>query len=170
MNVYELTVPQFVRILTQVNHWLDKAQAFAQQKKFKPENLLTTRLAPDQFDLTRQVQIACDHAKNGAARLAGVEPPKFEDKEATLEELRARVTKTIEFVSSLKPEQFQGAAERKISLPFMPGKWLPGSDYLVQFLLTNFYFHATTAYAILRHNGIEVGKQDFLGPIMFRDA
>lgn len=170
MNIYELTVPQFALILTQVNHWLGKASTFAQQKKFKPENLLTARLAPDQFHLTRQIQGVCDHAKNGAARLAGTEPPKFEDNEATVDELRARVNKTVEFLRSLKPEQFQGAAERKITLPFIPGKYLIGSEYLVQFLLPNFYFHATTAYAILRHNGIELGKQDFLGPIKLHDA
>jgi hypothetical protein len=170
MNIYELTIPQFVQILTQIHHWLDKAQAFAQQKKFKPENLLTARLAPDQFHFTRQIQGACDHAKNGAARLAGVEPPKFEDNEATVDDLRARLTKTIEFLRSLKPEQFQGAEERKITLPFISGKYLIGSEYLVQFLLPNFYFHATTTYALLRHNGIELGKQDFLGPITLRDA
>ena len=171
MNVYELTVPQFVRILTQVNHWFDKAQAFAEKKKFKPQNVLAARLAPDQFEFKLQVQVMCDHAKNGAARLAGVEPPKFEDKEATLDELRARVKKTIEFVSSLKAEQFQGAEERKCALPMVMGnKHMIGSEYLVHFLLPNFYFHATTTYALLRHNGIDVGKMDFLGPITLRDG
>jgi hypothetical protein len=169
MNIYDLTVPQFVRILTQINQWLDKAQAFAQQKKFNPDILLSARLAPDQFHFTRQIQSVCDQAKNGVARLTGVEPPKFEDNEATLDQVRARVTKTIEFVSSLKPEQFQGAEERKITLPFIPGKWLTGSDYVLQFLLPNFYFHSTTAYALLRHNGVEVGKGDFLGPVAYRD-
>ncbi len=170
MNIYELTVPQFVRILTQVDSWLDKAQAFAEQKKFKPEVLLNSRLAPDQFHLTRQVQICSDHAKNGAARLAGVEAPRFEDNEATLAEVRARATKTIEYLNTLKPEQFQDAAGRKIVLPLAPGKYLVGSDYLVQFALPNFYFHATTTYAILRHNGIELGKKDFVGAVAFRDA
>jgi hypothetical protein len=170
MNMYDLTVPHFVRLLTQVNRWLDKAQAQAEQKKYKPEVLLGSRLAPDQFPLTRQVQIAGDHMKNGAARLAGVEAPKFEDNEATLDELRARVTKTIDWLSTLKPAQFEGAEQRKIALPFMPGKYLVGSDYLSQFCLPNVYFHATTAYAILRHNGVDVGKMDFLGEIALRDA
>lgn len=170
MNIYELSVPQFVRILTQVNHWLDKAQAHAAQKKFNPENLLGARLAPDQFHFTRQIQILSDHIKNGAARLAGAEAPKFEDKEATLDELRARVAKALEYVKTLAPEQFQGAEERKITVPFVQGKYLLGAEYLTQYALPNIYFHAATAYAILRHNGIELGKQDFLGPVAFRDA
>jgi uncharacterized protein len=168
MNIHEQTVPQFVRILIQVTQWLDKAQAFATEKKFKPENLLGARLAPDQLHLTRQIQLMSDHAKNGAARLAGVEAPKFEDKEATVDELRARVTKTVEFLSSLKPEHFQGAEERKVTVPFTPNLWLPGSEYVVQYLLPNFYFHATMTYALLRHNFIELGKQDYLGPINLR--
>jgi hypothetical protein len=170
MNIYELTIPQFVNTLTQVSRWLDKAQAHAAQKKFNPDVLLSARLAPDQFPFTRQVQILSDHTKNGGARLAGVEAPKYEDKEATVDEVRARLTKTIEFLNTLKPEQFQGAEQRKITMPFMPGKYLVGSDYLVQFCLPNVYFHAATAYAILRHNGVELGKQDFLGAVAFRDA
>lgn len=171
MNMYELTVPQFINILTQVGRWLDKAQAFAEQKKFNPDVLLGSRLAPDQFPFTRQVQILSDHTKNGAARLAGVEPPKFEDNETTLAEVRARIAKTIEYLNTFKPEQFQGAAERDITIPTRTTpKHMVGSHYLVQFCLPNMYFHAATAYAILRHNGVELGKADFLGTVAFRDA
>jgi hypothetical protein len=170
MNMYDLTVPHFVRLLTQVNRWLDKAQAHAAQKKFNPEVLLGSRLAPDQFPLTRQIQIVGDHTKNGAARLAGVEAPKFEDNETTLDELRARVSKTIDWLNTLKPAQFEGAEQRNITLPFLTGKYLVGSDYLSQYCWPNVYFHATTAYAILRHNGVELGKMDFLGEIALRDA
>jgi hypothetical protein len=170
MNLYDLTVPQFIRLLTQVGRWLDKAQAYAEQKKFKPENLLNARLAPDQLHFVRQVQILSDHAKNGAARLAGVEAPRFEDNEATLDEVRARVAKTIDFLQTFTPEQFQGAEERKVVIPFTSGKHMIGAEYLVQFCLPNVYFHASTAYAILRHNGVELGKQDLLGPISLRDG
>lgn len=170
MNMYDLTVPHFVRLLTQVHRWLDKAQAHAAQKKFDPEVLLHARLAPDQFPLVRQIQITGDHAKNGAARLAGLEAPRYEDNEATLDELRARVTKTIEWLNTLQPAQFEGAEGRNVALPFVPGKYLVGSDYLSQLCLPNVYFHATTAYAILRHNGVDLGKMDFLGELALRDA
>jgi hypothetical protein len=171
MNMYELTVPQFINILTQVGRWLDKAQAYAEQKNFSPDVLLNARLAPDQFPFTRQVQILSDTTKNGSARLAGVEPPKFEDNETTLDEVRARITKTIEYLNTFKPEQFQGAAERTITIPLRgTSKKMVGSEFLVQFSLPNMYFHATTAYAILRHNGVDLGKGDFLGTVAFRDA
>lgn len=168
MNIYELTVPQFVRVLTQVNHWLDKAHAYAQQKKFNPQVYLSLRLAPDQLPFSRQIQIISDHTKNGTARLAGVVAPKFEDNEATFDELRTRVAKTIDYLNTLTPELFQGAAERKI--PFASGKYLPGAEFLITYNLPTVYFHATTAYSILRHNGVELGKQDYLGPLAYRDA
>ncbi|WP_257452934.1 DUF1993 domain-containing protein [Archangium lipolyticum] len=167
MNFYHFTVPQLIRTLGQVHHWLDKAQKYAEQKKFDVNVLLTARLAPDQFHFTRQVQVITDNAKGTAARLAGVQAPVFEDTEKTVEELRARIDKTIAFLKTLTPEQFQGAAERTITLPFLPGQGLKGSDYLVAFALPNFYFHATTAYSILRHNGVDVGKGDFLGEVPF---
>ena len=167
MNLYDLTIPQLLRTLGQVHRWLDKAQAHAEQKKFDVNVLLNARLAPDQFHLTRQLQVISDNAKGMVARLAGIQPPPFEDTEKTVEELRVRIDKTIAFVKTLTPEQFQGAAERTITLPFQPGKGLKGSDYLISFALPNFYFHATTAYAILRHNGVDVGKVDFLGTLPF---
>lgn len=170
MNLYEFTVPQFIRVLGQLRVWLDKGEAYAEQKKFDVQVLLNARLAPDQFHLTRQVQIISDTSKGTAARLAGITPPSFEDNEVTLEEVRARIDKTIEFLKTLKREQFEGAAERGIALVFAPGKQLSGSEYLIEFGLPNLYFHATTAYAILRHNGVDLGKMDFIGPIQPRDA
>lgn len=167
MNFYHITVPQLIQTLGKVPHWLDKAQKFAEQKKFDVNVLLTARLAPDQFHFTRQVQVVTDNAKGLAARLAGIQPPTFEDNEKTVEELRARIDKTIAFLKTLTPEQFQGAAERTITLPFRPGQGLKGSDYLIAFALPNFYFHATAAYSILRHNGVDLGKTDFLSELPF---
>ena len=170
MNFYDFTVPQLIRTLGQMHRWLDKAQALAEQKKFDVNVLLTARLSPDQFHLARQLQVATDNAKGLAARLAGVQPPAFEDTEKTVDELRARLDKTIAFLETLTPQQFQAASERTITLPFRPGKALKADDYLVAFALPNFYFHATTAYAILRHNGVDVGKADFLGEVPFFDV
>jgi hypothetical protein len=170
VNLYEITVPQFIRTLGQVHRWLDKAQAYAEQKKFDANVLLGARLSPDQFPLTRQIQSISDQAKGVAARLAGQQPPVFEDNEKTLEELRARVDKTIAWLETLKPEQFEGAEARTITLPFVPGKGIKGADYVLGLGLPNFYFHATTTYAILRHNGVDVGKMDFLGELPFFDV
>lgn len=170
MSVYDSTVPQLIRTLGQVHRWLDKAQAYAEQKKFDVSVLLNARLSPDQFPFVRQVQIISDNAKGLAARLAGVTPPAFEDNEKTVEELRARIDKTLEFLKTLDRAQFEGSAERTITLPFMPGKGLKGSDYLTAFALPNFYFHATTAYAILRHNGVDIGKFDFIGDVPLFDV
>jgi hypothetical protein len=162
-------VPQFIRILGQLQRWLDKAQAYAEQKKFDPQVLLTARLAPDQFHFIKQVQVMSDTAKRTAARLLGGDPPKFEDNEVTMAELRGRIQKTIDYLKTLKPEQFQGAEDRSIPIFFLPGKCLKGSEYVFEMELPNFYFHATTAYAILRHGGVDLGKMDFLGDIQFRD-
>jgi hypothetical protein len=169
MNLYDLTIPQFIRALGQVHRWLDLAQQHAEQKKFDPNVLMTARLAPDQFAFARQVQIFSDNAKGAAARLAGIQPPAYEDNEKTIDELRARVDKTIAFLRSLDRAQFEGAAERTITLPFYQGKGIRGLDYLVTYAFPNMYFHATTAYAILRHNGVDVGKRDFLGDVPFFD-
>ncbi len=169
MNLYDLTVPQFIRSLGQVHAWLDLAQTHAERKKFDPGVLLNARLAPDQFAFVRQIQIFSDNAKGAAARLAGLTPPVFADDEKTFGELHARVDKTIAFLRTLEPAQFEGAAERTVTLPYYPNKALRGFDYLVTYALPNMYFHATTAYAILRHNGVEVGKRDFLGDLPFFD-
>jgi len=146
---------------------LDKGAAFAAAKKVDPSVLLNTRLAPDMFPLVRQVQIATDIAKNGAARLAGVEPPRFEDNEKTIDELKARVTKAVGFIKSVDGRAMDAATDREITFPLGPSNkgQMKGDDYLNHFVLPNVYFHLTAAYAILRHCGVEIGKQDFLGPI-----
>jgi hypothetical protein len=146
---------------------LDKAEAFATAKRIDPSVLLNTRLAPDMFPLVRQVQVATDLAKNGAARLAGVEPPRYEDNEKTIGELKARVAKTVAFFKTLDTKQIDGAADREIRFPLGPSNKgeMRGDDYLNHFVLPNVYFHLTAAYAILRHCGVSLGKEDFLGAI-----
>jgi len=145
---------------------LDKAVAHAAAKKVDPAVLLGWRLAPDMYALTRQVQIVCDQAKNGSARLAGVEPPKFEDTETTVEALKARIAKTLAFVKGLDAKAIDAAAGRDIVFPLGPAKGqMTGADYLNHFVLPNFYFHLTAAYAIVRNFGADVGKRDFLGAI-----
>ena len=146
---------------------LDKAQAHAEAKRFDPAVLLNMRLSPDMFPLTRQVQIACDLASNAGARLTGIEPPKHPDDETTIAELKARIARTIAFVKSVDPAKIDGAADREITFPLGPENkgHMRGADYLNHFALPNFYFHLTTAYAILRHSGVELGKRDFLAGI-----
>lgn len=160
---------QFSKMLMNLSQILEKSGKFAEQKNFDVANLLNARLAPDMFNLLRQVQIASDTAKFGAARLTGTEAPKFEDNETTLAELQARIQKTREYLSTLKPDQFKGWEARKTLNPRREGKYLPGSEFLLQHVIPNFYFHLTTAYVILRHNGVEIGKTDYLGTINYRD-
>jgi hypothetical protein len=169
VSLYESSVPQYAKMLRNLEKWLDKAEAHAQTKKFEPVTLLSARLAPDQYPLVRQIQSACDAAKSGAARLAGQEPPKHPDTEQTWEEIRTRVRTVLAYLETVKPSDFVGAEERVVPLPFMPGKGIVGSDYLVELSLPNFYFHLTTAYAILRHNGVDVGKTDYIGSMKLRD-
>jgi hypothetical protein len=161
------SLPAFEIGLNALSAVLDKGAAFATGKKIDPSVLLATRLAPDMFALTRQVQIATDLAKNGAARLAGVEAPRFEDNEKTIDELKARLTRAVDFIKSLDAKAIDGAADRDITFPLGPTKkgHMRGDDYLNHFVLPNFYFHCATAYAILRHCGVEIGKQDYLGAI-----
>jgi len=164
ISMYQVSVPVFVRALSNLRAILEKGAAHAEAKKFKPEVLLNDRLAPDMHPLTRQVQIATDQVKGCAARLAGVEVPKFEDNEASFEDLYARIDKTLAFVKSLKPEQIDGSENKDISLPTPRGPLeFKGQPYLLFFVHPNLYFHCTTAYAILRHNGVELGKMDFIG-------
>lgn len=145
---------------------LDKAVAHAAAKKIEPSVLLGWRLAPDMFAFTRQVQVICDQAKNGLSRLAGVEPPKFEDTETTVEQLKQRLTKTLAYIKTLDPKAIDASAEREISIPLGPKKGqMKGADYLNHFVLPNFYFHLAAAYAIARNFGADVGKRDFLGAI-----
>lgn len=164
ISMHSASVPVFTRMLDNLLGWLSKAQAHATAKKFDAGVLLGTRLAPDMLPFVRQVQIACDAAKFGVARLAGADAPKFEDSETTLEELRQRIQKTIEYISSVPAAQVNGSEQRDITVPGRNGSLtFTGEDYLRQFALPNFFFHVTTAYALLRHNGVELGKADYLG-------
>jgi uncharacterized protein len=165
LSMHGSSAPVFVRMLGNALTWLDKAQAFADARKFSPDAYLAMRLAPDMLPFTRQIQIACDTAKGAMARLAGVEVPAWEDKEATLEELRARVRRTIDYVQSFKPEQIDGSEGREILLPTRSGepRRFTGENYLKHFVLPNLYFHLTTTYALLRQGGVEIGKMDYLG-------
>lgn len=167
MSMSRAAIPSFEIGLNALSAILDKAQAHAEAKRFDPAVLLNTRLFPDMFPLTRQVQIACDQAKNGGARLAGTEPPKHDDNEKTLAELKARIAKTVAFVKTLDAAQIDGAADREITFPLGPENkgHMKGADYLNHFVLPNFYFHLSTAYGILRHCGVELGKRDFLAGI-----
>jgi hypothetical protein len=170
MSMSRAAIPSFEIGLDALSGMLDKAQAYAEAKRFDPAVLLDTRLFPDMFPLRRQVQIACDQAKNGGARLAGIEPPKHEDNERTVAELKARVAKTMAFVKTLDGAKIDGAGDREITFPLGPENkgHMRGADYLNHFVLPNFYFHLTTAYAILRHCGVELGKRDFLAGIPMR--
>lgn len=163
-SMYQATVPALLRTLKAMSAILDKAAADAAARKIDPAVLLGFRLAPDMFALARQVQMVTDFAKGTMARLAGVENPKYEDTEKTIDELKARIAKAIAFVQSFKPEALEGSETRSISLP-IGGQTMTftGQDYLVGFALPNFYFHATAAYSILRHCGVALGKRDFLG-------
>ena len=165
-SLYDFSVPAFTLGLTNLSNLLDKAAAYAEHKKFDGKALADSRLIADMFPLTRQVQIACDNAKGPVARLAGIDVPKHEDNEATLADLKARIAKTLDFIKTVKREQFVGAESREVVLQF-PSLTLKfiGQDYLTKFALPNFYFHATMAYALLRQNGVEIGKGDFMGAI-----
>jgi uncharacterized protein len=161
------SLPVFEIELNALSAVLDKGAAFAAAKKIEPSVLLQGRLAPDMFPLVRQVQIASDQVKNGAARLAGVEPPRYEDKETTFDELKTRIANTLSYVKGLDAKAIDAAADREITFPLGPTNkgHMKGDDYLTHFVLPNLYFHATAAYAILRHAGVDVGKRDFLGAI-----
>ena len=164
LSMYRASVPPVLRSLTNLRAILEKAAAHAEAKKIDPSVLLALRLYPDMFPLSRQVQIATDNAKGMAARLAGLEPPKYEDNETTFPELIARIDKTVAYLGTIRPEQIDGSEEREIVLPRHGGTLnLAGQRYLLEFLLPNFYFHVTIAYAILRHAGVELGKPDFRG-------
>lgn len=164
MSLYDVSIPVLTRGLTNLSTLLDKAAAHAAAKKIDPAVLAQVRLFPDMFPLARQVQIACDTAKGAAARLAGIEIPKHEDNEVSLDDLKQRIAKTLDFVKSVKPEQLKGAESRTIELKF-PSRTLTftGLSYLTDFVLPNLFFHESITYALLRTNGVEIGKSDFLG-------
>ena len=166
ITLYSASVPIFVRQLGRVGLWLDKAESLAEAKKFKPAVFMASRLAPDMLAFPSQIQIACDTAKFFVARVTGTEAPKFDDSESSFAELRERVQKTLDFVQSVPEAKFAGADERIVSVPIRGGTIdTPGETYLKNAVLPNFFFHLTTAYALLRMNGVEIGKTDFLGPM-----
>ncbi len=166
VSIYDFSIPVLTRGLTNMSAILDKAAAYAAAKKFDPVVLVQARLFPDMHALARQVQIACDTAKGAAARLAGIEVPKHEDTETTLADLKARVAKTVDFLKTVTAAQVKDAERRNIEIKFPSGSWkFTGLAYLTDFVLPNFYFHEAMVYALLRKNGVEIGKGDFLGPI-----
>jgi hypothetical protein len=169
MNLYDATVPIFTKLLTGIDKWLDKATAHAQAKKFDVDSLAGARLAPDQYSFVRQIQGACDQVKYTVAKLTGKEPPKHPDTEKTIAEIRQRIHTVIEYLATFTREDFAGAEERPCSHTWMGGKSLRGGDYLDHFALPNFYFHLVTAYDILRHNGVDVGKMDYIVSLPLRD-
>jgi uncharacterized protein len=166
--LYAITVVQYQKMLGNLSAILDKAAAYAESKKFNVEVLLNSRLAPDQFNLIRQVQIACDTAKFGAARITGKEAPSHPDTETTLAELQARIKSTQDYLATFKEQDFVGAEERHVSQPRWEGKYMTGLEYTIQHSFPNIGFHITTAYSILRNNGVDVGKKDYLGAMPYK--
>ncbi len=169
MSFVHASIAQQKKMLKSLGSWLDKAAEYAKTKSFEPDTLLLARLAPDQYPLVRQVQSSCDNAKFAAARLSGKEAPKHPDAEQRMEELQARVRSCVSYLDTFKASDFDGAESRLVSLPFLEGKVILGSDYLVEMALPNFYFHVTHSYAILRHNGVPLGKSDYIGSLSVRD-
>ena len=166
-SMSQASLPVFEIGLNALSGVLGKAEAYAAAKKIDSAVLLHSRLSPDMFDLVRQVQVAADGAKNGSSRLAGVEAPRFEDNETTMEQLKARLAKTVAYLKTLDRKQIDVSADREITFPLGANNKgrMTGADYLNHFMLPNFYFHLTAAYAILRHCGVDIGKRDFLGAI-----
>ena len=167
--LHDITVTQFSKMLGNLAQCLDKAEAFSTAKKFDPAVLLESRLAPNQFALMRQIQIACDTAKTGVSRLTGKEAPAHADDEKTLADAKARIAKVIAYLGTFSEKDFAGAEQRHVSQPRWAGKYLTGQEFALQHMIPNFFFHVTTAYAILRHSGVELGKKDYLGPMPFKD-
>lgn len=170
MSYVHANVVQFTKMLRNLDGWLEKAKAFCEKKNIEPTVLLQSRLAPDMLPLMFQCQAACDGTKFYAARLSGKEPPKHPDTETTLDQIRTRIRAVIEYLSGFKESDFAGAEERKVPLSFMPGKGLAGKDFSTEMNVPNTYFHFTTAYAILRHSGVELGKQDYIGSLNVIDV
>ena len=166
--MYYETTGQMKKMLGQLDKWLDTAAAFAQTKSFDPNLFLGFRLAPDQFSFVRQVQAACDTAKLCASRLTGKEAPAHPDTEKTVDELRARVRSVITYLDGFSAKDFEGAKARTVTQPRWEGKVMTGADYFLEHGVPNFFFHITHAYAILRHNGVDVGKRDYLGALSLR--
>jgi hypothetical protein len=164
-TLYQATVPSFIRHLNALSVIIDKAETYVAEKKFPAEALLQARLFPDMYNFIGQVQTATDQAKGGTARVANVEVPKYADDEKTFAEVKARIAKTIAFLESIKPEQFAGRDDAEVTFPVGNGTMSrKAQDYLIGFVIPHFYFHCTTAYGLLRHNGVNIGKRDFFGP------
>ena len=168
--MYYEAISQCTQMLRNLESWLDMAEAHAGAKTFDVDVLMIGRLAPDMKPFIYQVQSACDYVKAAAAWLSGQTPPKHNDNERTIDDVRARIRKTVAFAESVTEAQYAGAAERKVSLSWAPGKVLGGEDYLLQMTIPNVYFHIVMAFAILRHNGVDIGKMNFLGPIRWIEA
>jgi hypothetical protein len=167
-NLTYTMVLEMKKLLKNVDAWLDKAKAHATAKGFDVNVLLQSRLSPDMFPLVRQLQATCDQAKFGAARAAGKDPPSHPDTEQTIDEVRARIAAVASYLDGFQASDFDGADARKVSLPRWEGKSMTGTDYFVEHAVPNFFFHLTTSYAILRHNGVDVGKRDYLGAMSMR--
>lgn len=164
--MYAMSVEVFAGTLGQLTGCLDKGTAWASERSFDPSVLIGARLAPDMLPFARQVQLACDFAKNSAARLAGLEPPQYSDDETSFQELKARIARTREYLGTFESAAFEGSEARAVSVPLRDRTLtMQGLPFLQQWALPNFFFHVTTAYAILRHNGVPLGKRDYLGPI-----
>ncbi len=164
--LYQATIPVFEQTLGALDAIVDKASAYAAAHKIDPAVLLAARLRPDMLPFVRQTQIVCDNAKNMTARLAGAEPPKFEDNEASFDEIKARIKQTLDYIATVNAHDIEAGEDREIVFPLGPNKMkMKGPDYVFHFALPNFYFHLTTAYDILRHNGVDLGKRDFLGAV-----
>jgi len=164
---YRFSVPVYIKSLTSLIAILKKAQVFAEEKKISDAVILNARLSLDMLPLSNQVQFASDNAKGTSARLAGVTAPVMEDNEKTIDELIVRLEKTIAYLATLKPEQFAGAEDVRVTLSYFPGMHATGGAYFTEYALPNFFFHLTTAYDILRHNGLNIGKADFIGELPF---
>lgn len=175
-NLYSISIPPMLKALKALSAILDKSMEHAQTKGSERhpghkhmEALLNERLVFDQFTLARQIQIVTDNAKGAVSRLAEIEVPKFEDNEKTAEELKTRIDKTIKILEGVKPEQIAGKEDIKVTLPYFPTKYFTGFEYVTEYLIPNFFFHITTAYSILRKNGVNIGKADFIGGLPLKD-
>ena len=165
---YEITISHFAKMLQNLSVILDKATQFTETKKFDSEVLLQSRLAPDQFPLMKQIQIACDTAKLCASRVTGKDAPTHPDTEKTMVEVKARIDSVVAYLGTFSSKDFVGLEQKHISQPRWEGQYLLGDEFIIQHAIPNFYFHITTAYAILRHNGVDVGKKDYLGKMPFK--
>jgi uncharacterized protein len=167
---YAESVRHFGKMLKNVDQWLETAKGYAVEKKFEVDVLAAARLAPDAYELARQVQAACDQAKYAGAYLGGKQPPSHPDTEKTIAELRTRIATCRAYLKSITASQYGSARERRVAPPWLNGKWMRGDQYMVQVAVPNFYFHVVTVYAILRHNGVELGKMDYVGGLPLGDG